>query len=259
MPSPFPGMDPWLEHPAEWPGVHHLLISAAARLLNQQIKPRGYYVKVDERARQEQPDFVSRPDPAVVQRSAALSAQAGAAAVDEPIRITIMPLEAREGFLEVFDAKGRHVVTGIEFVSPSNKKSGPGREQYRTKRREWKRAGVNVVEVDLLRGGRHVLDVPKYTLTAFRPWHYLANIVRRDRSQYEVYLIWLRTRLPRIRIPLKPDDSDGSLDLQAALDDNYDHGPYAEGIDYAADPVPPLSADDAGWADAVLKQAGLRR
>ena len=34
MPSPFPGMDPWLEHPADWPGLHHLLISTAAGLLN---------------------------------------------------------------------------------------------------------------------------------------------------------------------------------------------------------------------------------
>jgi hypothetical protein len=28
MPSPFPGMDPYLEHPGMWPEVHHRLISA---------------------------------------------------------------------------------------------------------------------------------------------------------------------------------------------------------------------------------------
>lgn len=27
MSSPFPGMNPYLEHPDFWPGVHHLLIS----------------------------------------------------------------------------------------------------------------------------------------------------------------------------------------------------------------------------------------
>ncbi len=28
MPSPFPGMDPYLEPPHLWPDVHHALISA---------------------------------------------------------------------------------------------------------------------------------------------------------------------------------------------------------------------------------------
>ncbi|MCK4452049.1 MAG: DUF4058 family protein [Anaerolineae bacterium] len=27
MPSPFPGMDPYLEYPVRWPDVHHSLIT----------------------------------------------------------------------------------------------------------------------------------------------------------------------------------------------------------------------------------------
>ena len=61
MASPFPGMDPWLEHPADWPGLHHLLISAAAGLLNEQLKPLGYYVKVDERIWLEEPATAADP------------------------------------------------------------------------------------------------------------------------------------------------------------------------------------------------------
>ncbi len=34
MPSPFPGMNPYLEHPGVWTGVHHLLISEIARFLS---------------------------------------------------------------------------------------------------------------------------------------------------------------------------------------------------------------------------------
>ncbi len=32
MLSPFPGMDPYLEHPQLWPEVHHLLLSACSPL-----------------------------------------------------------------------------------------------------------------------------------------------------------------------------------------------------------------------------------
>ena len=40
MPSPFPGMDPYLENPALWPDVHHELISSIRALLNEVIRPR---------------------------------------------------------------------------------------------------------------------------------------------------------------------------------------------------------------------------
>ena len=41
MPSPFPGMDPYLEDPLLWPSVHHLLISHVGMTLNLLIPP-GY-------------------------------------------------------------------------------------------------------------------------------------------------------------------------------------------------------------------------
>ncbi|MEQ8961940.1 MAG: DUF4058 family protein, partial [Coleofasciculus sp. C2-GNP5-27] len=34
MPSPFPGMNPYLENPELWPEVHHWLITAIAESLN---------------------------------------------------------------------------------------------------------------------------------------------------------------------------------------------------------------------------------
>ena len=48
MPSPFPGMDPYLEEPGLWPDVHHNLITFAARFLTQQLRPK-YYARVEER------------------------------------------------------------------------------------------------------------------------------------------------------------------------------------------------------------------
>ena len=34
IPTPFPGMDPYLEHPTLWPGVHNRLIIALADVLS---------------------------------------------------------------------------------------------------------------------------------------------------------------------------------------------------------------------------------
>src|SRR5947209_6184672 len=136
MPSPFPGMDPWLEHPADWPGFHHLLISTAAGLLNQQLKPLGYYVKVDERIWLEEPATAVRPDLAVIEHPAARRTVTTAVAADEPLTVRVLSAEMNEGFLEIYDAKGRHLITGIECISPSNKSRGRGRDSYRRKRRE---------------------------------------------------------------------------------------------------------------------------
>src|SRR5438874_11797542 len=40
MPSPFPGMDPYLETPNLWPDVHHELISQIRSALNPALLPR---------------------------------------------------------------------------------------------------------------------------------------------------------------------------------------------------------------------------
>ena len=38
MPSPFPGMDPYLENPSLWPDVHHMLISSYREMLAAQLR-----------------------------------------------------------------------------------------------------------------------------------------------------------------------------------------------------------------------------
>ena len=48
MPSPFPGMDPYLEEPGLWPDVHHELISETRALLNTILRPK-YYVRIEQR------------------------------------------------------------------------------------------------------------------------------------------------------------------------------------------------------------------
>lgn len=43
----FPGMDPWLEHPGLWPGVHNRFITAIADELGPKVAPK-YYVDVEQ-------------------------------------------------------------------------------------------------------------------------------------------------------------------------------------------------------------------
>lgn len=48
MSTPFPGMDPYLEHPDLWPDVHHRLIVTLADYLVPRLRPR-YYVSIEQR------------------------------------------------------------------------------------------------------------------------------------------------------------------------------------------------------------------
>jgi hypothetical protein len=65
-------------------------------------------------------------------------------------------------------------------------------------------------------------------------------------------------RLPVIPIPLRAGDPDAQLDLQALVDQSYERAGYDLEIDYTQDPIPPLDAEMAGWADQLLRSKGLR-
>jgi hypothetical protein len=182
-------------------------------------------------------------------------------AVAEPILVHLSQSEPiRQGFIEIIDIKsGRRVVTVIEFLSPSNKIEGPGRELYVKKQEDLKAGAVSLVEIDLLRAGTRVLAVPldriptghrtPYAACARRGWKPL---------QIEYYRIPLHERLPAIAIPLRQDDRDAVLDLQALIDECYGSGRYGDDIDYNEDPEPPLSAEDAQWASALLREQRRR-
>jgi hypothetical protein len=74
----------------------------------------------------------------------------------------------------------------------------------------------------------------------------------------EVYPLPLPQRLPVVNIPLRADDADAPLDLQALIERCYANGAYEGTLDYAAEPDPQLSRDDKKWADQQLRKQGLR-
>ncbi len=204
------------------------------------------------------------PDVRVVERGRPRERGTGpgnGVALAEPLVVHLEPSEpVRQGYIEIIDIKsGRRVVTVIEVLSPSNKAPGPGRDLYLKKQEELRAGNVTLVEIDLLRAGTRVLSVPfdrvpegdcsAYAACAHRGW---------KPFEIEYYRLPLRERLPAIRVPLRRDDSDVALDLQALIDECYESGRYGDDIDYREEPEPPLAPEDAAWANALLREQGRR-
>src|SRR3954447_19023726 len=109
MPSPFPGMDPYLESPEIWPDVHHELISEIQAALNPRLRPR-YVARVELRVYISDDDDPGRealvPDVRVERsprrRSPRQPKGEPAPAVTEPLLVpSLMDEEIEEAFLKV--------------------------------------------------------------------------------------------------------------------------------------------------------------
>jgi hypothetical protein len=262
-------MDPYLEDPVVWPGVHGLLIAAAGTALNRLIRPR-YVARIEERVyvvrprRELIPDVsVQRPAAATRRKSRAETGTATVPASDPCWEIALEPSEVREVYLQIRPARSRtEVVTVVEILSPTNKLAGSeGRQSYLEKQRQVLASPVHLLEIDLLRQGEHtVVASPPDLLAGCGTYDYLVCLSRADqRSVCQVWGFTLRQRLPRVRVPLAADEEDVVLDLQEVLDRVYDEGAYADDTDYTLDPVVPLRQADAEWTDALLREKGLRK
>lgn len=259
-PGPFPGMDPWLER--SWRDVHASLAVYARDQLNERLQP-GLVARAQERVYIEFPASGRRqvsPDVHVYEpkesRPGAPQMLPGGTVLAEPDRIHLSASEVREPFVEIRDAQdGGRVVTVIEFVSPTNKGTKVGRRKYLQKQREVVDSEANLVEVDLLRGGRGVtLAAGEVTPVERRSAYHVCVRRASAPSLLDYYAIPLRERLPAIRVPLRPSDSDVPLDLQALVDTAYEKGRYSDTIDYSKPPIPSLQAADAEWARGLIAQ-----
>ena len=254
----FPGMDPYLEAPQLWPGVHSRLVVYLADQMEPLLSPR-YIAAIEERVFIEGPDQQVIPDLWLRRtRSDEAGGRLAVAEADEPVVVQVPEQEIRESYVEILDRhSGQSVVTVIEVVSPSNKFPGPGRESYLAKQREVRSSTAHLAEIDLLRTGRHVLAVPEWAARGRGPCEYLVctNRAQGRRDLFELYPCRLRERLPRIRIPLAHGDPDVPLDLQAAVTRVYDAGSYQARIDYGSPCQPPLEPEDQKWASQLATAA----
>lgn len=272
MPSPFPGMDPYLEGPDLWPDVHHGLIASVQDQLNSKLRPLRYVARVELRTFMFEPgdpasELYVIPDARIVERdtraahSAELAGGGGTAAavlaLAEPVDVTgLAPTMARDRYLEIRDPANRRVVTVIEILSPSNKIVGSaGRRAFEQKRGEVGDSDASWLEIDLLRRGTPTVNFPTVPRSAYRAY---ADRTTADGRRQLAWPIGLRQRLPLLPVPLRPGEADVPLDLQAVLDAAYDRAGYDLDVDYARPPAPPLDPDDAAWADALLRERGPR-
>jgi hypothetical protein len=254
-------MDPWLEHPSHFSGLHSLLVSYAVEFLQPQLLSRGYFVAPNERVWITESRRDVLPDTGVLTwRPDTTAKSTSVLEADKPLRVKKFRSEFRQPFLEIFDDLHHRLITGIEFISPNNKSKTDGRRLYKKKQSELTAARVNLVEIDLLRRGRHIVSVPKALADSAEDWTYLVCLWRAEHDEeFDLYPIPLKSRLPKIQIPLKPGDEDAVLDLQAVLNRAYDAGPYRVSVDYSKPPPHGrMNSDDLAWADQILREAGLR-
>jgi hypothetical protein len=263
MRSPFPGMDPYLE--SYWGDVHTKLATYISDKLNPNL-PKDLVARTEVYVglyadEMKESDFI--PDVSVSETELDNEPGGGGTAVataTEPKLYRIPNPMRKQKRVVVYDTgtDGR-LVTAIEILSPTNKGDVNDQNLYRHKRREFLRARVSVVEIDLLREGTSVLYAPAPDRHRRDPADYYVSVVRGWRpGQAEVYPIPLRDPLPTIRIPLRRTDPDAVLNLQELIDAAYQNGAYDRTVDYRRDPNPPLSDEHAAWAAELLKAAGKR-
>jgi len=261
MPSPFPGMDPYLEGPL-WTNVHTQLSVEIARQLAPRLRPR--YVPLTEKrfvlATPEAEDGVAisaveiRPDVGVAHSRDGTTPRAGpgaAVAAPPPVRMTtVLPVPVPHVTVEIREVEGRRLVTAIEVLSPTNKRGG--RREYLRKRRRLLFSTAHLMEIDLLRAGRRV---PMREPLPEAPYFVFLSRAE-DRPLTDVWPIRLNEPLPKVPVPLLAGDADVELDLQQALTVIYDTFSYDLTLDYTHPPRAPLPPAEAGWA---AQQLGIPR
>jgi hypothetical protein len=243
----FPGMNPYLESPTLWSEVHSWIIVELARRLNSVITPK-YRAAVEKRVYEESV-LVGIPDVSVVQQDSIVKPPSTmTVTLDQPVLVELPELEVVvERYLEIKEVVTGEVVTVIEVLSPTNKRTGEGREQYLNKRTKVLRSQSHLVEIDLLRTGE---PMPMRS-SVVSDYRVLVSRVE-QRSQAFLYPFNVRDHLPQFLLPLKPGDVEPVIDLNSLMDDVYQSAALELAIDYQQQPIPPLSSDDFAWIRSAV-------
>jgi len=261
MPTPFPGMDPYLEDASTiWADLHHGLTARIADVLAPQL-PSRYYIRAEQRTyvtRVESTEM-RRPDVAVMATRPPVESGAGggvATAVAVGVQRVLLPRfeEVSENYLEVRDGRTHEVITAIEVLSPTNKAPGAGRAQYEAKRAKVLASMTSLVEIDLLRAGESMEMTPAstshYRIVVSAEW---------ERPEARFYPFGIRDSIPAVSVPLARREPELSLDLGPLLAAAYERGRYDISVDYTSPPpTPVLPPEDAEWLDAWLRAGGHR-
>jgi hypothetical protein len=273
MPSPFPGMDPFLETNPIFQELHTQMLAHMQALLQPQLRPK--YVARLERHLSEGSVWDApqgavslerkEPDVTIVRRSADRKHTGSTAPLARPAASAVEELEADELELRkqrriviYVQDRPRLAVMGIELLSPGNKQPGAiAQERYLEKRASALHGGLHWVEIDLLRGGAR----PPIPVPVPESADYLCYVAQATpRGWNHLLYAWaLRDPLPVLPIPLLGEDQ-AQVDLGECFAVAYDRIAADDEVDYgAAPPPPPLSKSDSAWLGQLLRERGLRK
>lgn len=258
MPSPFPGMDPYLEGYL-WVDVHNALANKIRQQLTSKLRPR-YTARLEiylvQDTAPESEIGILYPDVEVLHRNPTQqpsklpfsSDRSSVVVTPAPLTLPMLqPIEVRIATVEIRDTANNTLVACIEILSPVNKRE-PGLTPYRQKRQRLHQANVHLIELDLLRRGIRPFVHPRLPDVP-----YLVTLIRAHANEVEIWPLHLQEVLPIIPVPLKAPDLDIPLDLSSALHDIYDEAAYDLSINYNEPPPnPPLSDNDQHWLEELL-------
>lgn len=226
MPSPFRGMDPYLERKGLHSEVQFGLIMGIRRELVKQsppnyrpaIKEMIYNVKLGE------------IEP-----------------IDEPLASqdctdTRRHIEIQE-IGEVKDFDNWKTVSVVEVTSHATKTSVSGKAQFETRRNEICNSGKTVVVIDLLRDAQD-----QYNIYIFEPY---------QRGLHTV-TFGLQEPIPKVTIPVEAWATSPVIDIAELLNAAYDECAYDLAIDYKTSPSPPLSYANTAWARSLIAEYEAR-
>ncbi len=227
MPSPFPGMDPYLEAEKIWPAFQHQLVACLYQALLPGLVDR-YRARVGQRRY----------------------------TTEEALFTSVIREDHEEEFIEIRQRSDSRLITLLDIVSPANKTTAAGRQAYLEKRKEAKNARANLVEIDLIMQGLPLLD---YSREGLPEWDHAVTVTRAAQpDRHEIFTATLQKKLPKFRLPLAGDDRDTVVDLQAAFTRCFDQGGFLAQLDYKRDPATKLTDIDRRWLHDLLQQQKLR-
>jgi hypothetical protein len=227
MPSPFPGMDPYLEASNLWASFQHHLVTCLYQSLLPGLVDR-YRARVGQRVYY----------------------------TEQPLFTSVVREEHHEDYIEIRQRSDGRLITLLDFVSPTNKTTEAGKQAYLEKRREGRGQGANLVEIDLVLQGQPMLE---YSREGLPDWDYAVAVTRATQpDRFEIYTAVLQKRLPRFSMPLASDEQNTGVGLQTMLTRAYEQGAFGSQIDYRRNPDVHLNDEDLSWVNEVLKQHGLR-
>lgn len=260
MPSPFPGMDPYLEAPQLWEDFHQNLAIQIQHQLSPLMRPR-YVARVERTVSYDeitlsQPRTI-RPDVSVFEARERKLRESSTLIAPAPfVAETKVQVEVGQWAIEIRTVDENYLVTAIEILSPVNKRRGHDAfDEYRRKRQAFLRSQANFVEIDLIRAGERwafEVELPRAPYFIF-----LSRAT--NRARVEIWPLRLQEPIPVVPIPLREPEPDVPLDLGKAIQEIYDATSYDLTINYEMPPPKPdLNPEDAQFVEQLLRDKKLR-